>query len=333
MKADHKLSFLCIGSSSYDVYLRNVADLTPVCTNPEDCFYNIHLGDKIYVNQVDFMTGGGASNASVTFARGGQKSYFMGLIGCDTPGSACLATFAEEGVDTKYVSYSKRYHTDYSTLLLAPSGERSILTHRGCGAHVKPSHFDLDRVSEPINWIYMTSMVGHFEIYRQIVRQARRRRIKIAFNPGGVELDHPDELRKLLPNIEILSVNKEEAQKIVSGETMPELLKGLRELCPVVIITDGVNGAVLADRTEAIWAGLYHPEHVSVDRTGAGDSFCSGFTLQYALGEGLRRSVHYATANSASVVVRIGSKPGILRGDNIDQLDPIEITPLDLTAG
>ncbi|MFC2511193.1 MAG: carbohydrate kinase family protein, partial [Candidatus Nanoperiomorbus sp.] len=126
---------------------------------------------------------------------------------------------------------------------------------------------------------------------------------------------------------------KEEAQKIVPGETMPELLKGLRELCPVVIITDGVNGAVLADRTEAIWAGLYHPEHVSVDRTGAGDSFCSGFTLQYALGEGLRRSVHYATANSASVVVRIGSKPGILRGDNIDQLDPIEITPLDLTAG
>ena len=81
MKADHKLSFLCIGSSSYDVYLRNVADLAPVCTNPEDCFYNIHLGDKIYVNQVDFMTGGGASNASVTFARGGQKSYFMGLIG------------------------------------------------------------------------------------------------------------------------------------------------------------------------------------------------------------------------------------------------------------
>ena len=201
MKADHKLSFLCIGSSSYDVYLRNVADLAPVCTNPEDCFYNIHLGDKIYVNQVDFMTGGGASNASVTFARGGQKSYFMGLIGCDTPGSACLATFTEEGVDTKYVSYSKRYHTDYSTLLLAPSGERSILTHRGCGAHVKSSHFDLDRVDEPIDWIYMTSMVGHFEIYRQIVSQARRRRIKIAFNPGGAELDHPDELRKLLPDI------------------------------------------------------------------------------------------------------------------------------------
>ena len=72
-----QLSFLCIGSSSQDVYLYNVDGLAPVCVNPEDCFYNIHLGDKIYVNKVDFMTGGGASNASVTFARGGQKAYFI----------------------------------------------------------------------------------------------------------------------------------------------------------------------------------------------------------------------------------------------------------------
>ena len=91
--SEQQLSFLCIGSSSQDVYLHNVDGLDPVCLNPEDCFFNIHLGDKIYVNKVDFMTGGGASNASVTFARGGQKAYFMGLIGCDPAASACLASF------------------------------------------------------------------------------------------------------------------------------------------------------------------------------------------------------------------------------------------------
>lgn len=327
---EQQLSFLCIGSSSQDVYLYNVDGLAPVCASPDDCFYNIHLGDKIYVNKVDFMTGGGASNASVTFSRGGQKSYFMGLIGCDPAASACLASFAEENVDTKYISYTKRYNTDYSTLLLAPSGERTILTYRGCGAHLKPKYFDLSKVNDHIDWIYMTSLVGHFDIYTPLVEEAHRRGIKIAFNPGGAELSQPDKLKELLPYIEILSMNKEEAQKIVSGETIEDLLRQLRKYCPVVIITDGVNGAIATDQQQTIWAGLYHANEKPVDRTGAGDSFCSGFTLKYALGKGLREAIYFASANSASVVTKIGSKPGIMRVGEDANLDPLEMREINL---
>lgn len=327
---EQQLSFLCIGSSSQDVYLYNVDGLAPVCASPDDCFYNIHLGDKIYVNKVDFMTGGGASNASVTFSRGGQKSYFMGLIGCDPAASACLASFAEENVDTKYISYTKRYNTDYSTLLLAPSGERTILTYRGCGAHLKPKYFDLSKVNDHIDWIYMTSLVGHFDIYTPLVEEAHRRGIKIAFNPGGAELSQPDKLKELLPYIEILSMNKEEAQKIVPGETIEDLLRQLRKYCPVVIITDGVNGAIATDRQQTIWAGLYHANEKPVDRTGAGDSFCSGFTLKYALGKGLREAIYFASANSASVVTKIGSKPGIMRVGEDANLDPLEMREINL---
>ena len=324
------MSFLCIGSSSQDVYLYNVDGLAPVCASPDDCFYNIHLGDKIYVNKVDFMTGGGASNASVTFSRGGQKSYFMGLIGCDPAASACLASFAEENVDTKYISYTKRYSTDYSTLLLAPSGERTILTYRGCGAHLKPKYFDLSKVDDHIDWIYMTSLVGHFDIYTPLVEEAHRRGIKIAFNPGGAELSQPDKLKELLPYIEILSMNKEEAQKIVPGETIEDLLRQLHKYCPVVIITDGVNGAIATDQQQTIWAGLYHANEKPVDRTGAGDSFCSGFTLKYALGKGLREAIYFASANSASVVTKIGSKPGIMRVGEDANLDPLEMRKINL---
>lgn len=327
---EQQLSFLCIGSSSQDVYLHNVDGLDPVCLNPEDCFFNIHLGDKIYVNKVDFMTGGGASNASVTFARGGQKAYFMGLIGCDPAASACLASFTAERVDTKYISYTKRYNTDYSTMLLAPSGERTILTYRGCGAHLKPRHFDLTKVDDHIDWIYLTSMVGHFDILRPLLEEAHRRNIKVAWNPGGAELAHPKELKELLPYVGILSMNKEEAQKIVTGDTLEELLRQLRQYCPVVIITDGTNGAMATDGTETIKAGLYHPNEKPVDRTGAGDSFCSGFTLKYALGKGIREAIYYASANSASVVTKIGAKPGIMRVGEDANLDPMELEEVQL---
>ena len=176
----------------------------------------------------------------------------------------------------------------------------------------------------------MTSLVGHFDIYTPLVEEAHRRGIKIAFNPGGAELSQPDKLKELLPYIEILSMNKEEAQKIVPGETIEDLLRQLRKYCPVVIITDGVNGAIATDQQQTIWAGLYHANEKPVDRTGAGDSFCSGFTLKYALGKGLREAIYFASANSASVVTKIGSKPGIMRVSEDANLDPLEMREINL---
>jgi sugar/nucleoside kinase (ribokinase family) len=49
-----------------------------------------------------------------------------------------------------------------------------------------------------------------------------------------------------------------------------------------------------------------------VDRLGAGDAFSSGFLSQWAVGKSLKESVLFASANSTSVVTKIGAKTGIL---------------------
>ena len=62
----------------------------------------------------------------------------------------------------------------------------------------------------------------------------------------------------------------------------------------------------------------------------AGDSFCSGFTLKYALSKGIREAIYYASANSASVVTKIGAKPGIMRVGEDTNLDPMELEEVQL---
>jgi sugar/nucleoside kinase (ribokinase family) len=49
-----------------------------------------------------------------------------------------------------------------------------------------------------------------------------------------------------------------------------------------------------------------------IDRTGAGDAFGSGFLSQWAMGKTLKESIVFASANSTSVVTKIGAKKGIL---------------------
>jgi len=313
-KTKKQLTFLCVGSATQDVFLSNSPEIAPACGAPEDCFFEIPLGAKVNVNKVDFSTGGGATNAATTFARAGEHAIFMGQVGRDPAGEIVTKTLDEEGINTAGLTAVGRYHTGYSVLLLAPGGERTILTYRGASTHFKPENFDLTHldIDQDADWLYVTTLNGHFEILDELFREAKKRGMKIAFNPGKGELSDVKKLRSLLSDVEILIANKEELAQCFKGETLEELVRKAHNYCTVVVGTDGANGAMAMDQTSFAEAGLYNPESRVRDRTGAGDSFGSGFVLGYARGLGLKKALVYGGANSDAVVQKIGAKTGIL---------------------
>lgn len=302
-----------IGAAVQDVFLSNSNEFAPVCANPEECFMQLELGAKADVNNINFSTGGGATNAAVTFSRQGLEAVFMGTIAHDPAGMAVLADLDKEGVDTTYVSYSERYNTGYSVLLLAPSGERTILTYRGASTHYDAKNFDLHGLEA--DWLYVSSMAGSMEAVNKIFNQAHDKEgMKIFFNPGKGELNQPDKLKSLLEDVEVLSVNKDEAAQIVQGESLEELVRHLLHYVPVAIVSDGPNGVMASDGKTIVRAGMYEDVTV-IDRTGAGDAFGSGFLSQWASEKSLKDAIVFASANSTSVVGKIGAKDGILHRD------------------
>lgn len=267
------------------------------------------LGAKLEIESITFSTGGGATNAAVTFARLGFHVGFAGQIAHDAAGQAVMDDLHLDGVDTSLVSYNEKTATGYSVLLVAPNGERTILTYRGASDHYEIEKIPVDHIRS--DWIFISSLAGHFELLERIVEHARRHGIKIAINPGKGELKDPERLKKLLPSFDVLSLNKEEMQQLFSGDDCETLVRAATEIVPIAIVTDGPNGAVAADREKVVIAGMYEDVPV-IDRTGAGDAFSSGFSAMIAKGESLESAVTYASANSTSVVGVIGAKKGIL---------------------
>jgi sugar/nucleoside kinase (ribokinase family) len=304
-----QIKILSVGAAVQDVFLSHSDEFKPVTDKPHETFMKLELGAKADVNNVTFSTGGGATNASVTFARQGLHALFMGTIGHDPAGQAVLTDLDREGVDTTHVSYHDKYSTGYSVLLLAPNGERTILTYRGASTHYHIGNFKIDDVDA--DWMYVSSMSGSFDVLDELFHVAKRKGIKVMFNPGKAELNHPDKLRSLLHDVEVLTLNKEEMQKIVHGETLEELVMHGRNYAPVVIVSDGPGGVCASDGKTIVKAGMYRDVKV-IDRTGAGDAFGSGFLSQWAQGKSLVDSVIFASANSTSVVQYIGAKTGIL---------------------
>jgi sugar/nucleoside kinase (ribokinase family) len=269
------------------------------------------LGAKINIENVVFSTGGGATNAAVTFARQNIESSFIGKIGQDVAGQAVIAELDGDHVDTSGVVHDPKLGTQYSTILLANTGERSILIYRGAAhAHSTSDYEDMDM--SKFDWLYVSSFAGAMDALDVIFTRAREHGVKIAFNPGQGELDEMDRLKPLLEDVDILLVNKEEAVMIVEGTNAEELVRHGMNFVSMMVVSDGPNGVTATDGKTIVTAGMYDDVPV-IDRTGAGDAFGSGFLSQIAQGKSLKEAVVFASANSTSVVSMIGAKAGILQ--------------------
>lgn len=296
-----------IGAALQDVYLVDHDDFG---TNSRGFFNQLELGTKVDIDKIQFSVGGGATNAATTFARNGHESIFMGCIANDPAGTAITNSLDDEGIDSSYVTYTDRAQTGYSVLLLAPSGERTILTCRGASAKfelLNPD--DLDTINP--DWIYVTTFRGNMDMLDQFFTKAKSLGSKIMFNPGNLELQHRRKLLGLLSDVDVLLVNRFEAKQIVEGSSLNELIGRIRNYVPAAIITDSNQGAIATDQIEVYRVGIYEDVRVK-DSTGAGDAFGSGFLAAYANGKSFKDSLIFASANSTSVVQKIGSKAGII---------------------
>lgn len=320
-KAVHILS---IGKSTQDVFMKS-SEFDPHVEG-KIAYTHLPLGVKMEVSDVTFATGGNASNVAVTFARQGLKSEYMWTLGYDPASETVLRDLDNEGVSTSRVVRDERYQAGYSTVLIASSGERTIINHRGVSADASGTGLDLTAIADA-DWIYPSSLAtGGIDLLRLVIDTAEKVGTKVMLNPAGPELAEPDKLKSLLESVDVFCANKEEMQLLVEGETLEELVRHALHYVPVIIVSDGPNGVVASDGKTIVTAGMYEDVPVA-DRTGAGDAFASGFLSQWVQGKSLKDSIHFASANSTSVVMHIGAKAGILTKDSQLHDMPIEEKP------
>lgn len=280
------------------------------------------LGEKYDIEGVTFSTGGGATNAAVTFARQDLHAQFIGRVADDLAGRAVLDELHTEGVDTSLVVHDGRSHTGYSTLLLAPSGERTILTFRGSSQEFKIDDFRLSAVEA--DWLYISSLAGALEVLEHLINWAKSSGVKVAINPGKDELKQADRFKELLKQCDVLALNKEEIQQLVEGDSDEALVRHCSDMVPTVVMTDGPKGVTATDRRNIVSGGMYDDVPV-IDRTGAGDAFASGLVAKLAQSASLSDAIIFASANSTSVVGKIGAKAGILDNHAVLHDMPLEV--------
>ncbi|MDP2676344.1 MAG: carbohydrate kinase family protein [bacterium] len=281
------------------------------------------LGSKISIDSLFFGTGGAGTNTAVTFARQQFKTAAIAHIGKDIRGQEVKNELKSEGVDIHLITADPSLLTGYSIILEPPSGERVILRHRGANDGLRGSQIPFSRIRT--RWLYLTSLSGDISILKGAFRLKKKYGTCIAWNPGGVDLALG--LKKLSPflsMIDVFIVNQEEAATLlgIPYRNIEKIFKKFDHVIDgIAVMTMGPKGVYVSDG-DTLWRAGTYKEKAVVDRTGAGDSFGSGFVAGLMrkkkkkekrwTDESILYALRMGSANATSKVEHTGAKTGLL---------------------
>ncbi len=298
MLATLMLDVISIGTAAEDVFVHLPQK------NFKDGHFVFNPGSKVEIEEMEYFTGGSATNAGVAFARLGLKAGALCAVGEDEGGFAVKKNLAEEKVDAGNLYMLKGGKTAYSVILTGFGRDRVIL-HYAKGARLGDAKINFSKVKA--KWFYLGSLHAQKKLLLEIMSHAKKIGAKIAFSPGQAELGLGIvELKKICGRIQVFQVNDEEALRLTGSADVERNLKKLSELAEYVVITRGKDGASATDGKM-----IYHAESLRIkplDVTGAGDAFGSGFAAAIMKGKGIEKALEFGTANASSIIMYLGTK-------------------------
>lgn len=294
----------------------------PLCSK----LIGFEFGAKIYVDNVYFEVGGGASNTAVGFSRLGLKSRMMGRVGIDREGEQLIKGLKENKINTDLVQVDKKTSTGFAFILSLKKVKRAhvILAYRGTNDNLVFNAKKEDLKGLP--WVYISSLSSpNWEEFLKKTFSCLDLKTKIAWNPSNVQLKAGfKKLKKYLERTNVLIVNEDEARELVLSRkkikdlSFKNLLKNISLMGPEIsIITRGKYGAV-AYHNEKFYNQKPAPAKV-INTTGAGDSFSAGFISSlFYHPEDIQTALKWGVTNSASVIDNIGAQKGLLSKKQIE---------------
>jgi len=314
-----KFDVITIGSATRDGFFEGIDFLSVegkcFVANKGIC---LPLGAKLRIPKIHFLTGGSATNTAVSFARQGLKTAIICRVGDDISGKTIIEEQKEEKIDTQFIQKDYSAPTAYSVIFLTSSGERTILSYKGCAENLTVQEIPWKKIKT--RWLCIGSLGKEKNILKEIIQFAVSKNIKLTINPGWHELNWLKDNPKWIDKFEIFICNQEEAAYFtdITYNKEKKIFNKLDDLVKgIVVMTKGKNGVSVSDG-KALWkAGIFNKKKKIIDETGAGDAFASGFISvfikQKEINEKIiKEAIRVGNANACSVVKYIGTKPGIL---------------------
>ena len=267
-------------------------------------------GEDALAYSTEFHCGGSAANTAMALARMGLDVVLISRVGPDSLALKALNSLSEAGVISSGLQRDPAAMTGLMYVVVTPDGERTILGHRGANVLTDPQQI----YEEDIRAARLFHLSGYALLADPqrsaaflALEMACRHGLTVSLDPGmSVPQAALDEMRALLPVIDLFLPNLPEAQALTGADSAQDCFRALVAAgVRIVALKLGEHGCLIGGKE-----GFVHVPGFAVDArdtTGAGDFYAAGIIAGWLGGLDWRSAAILGNAMGAMAVARVGA--------------------------
>ena len=218
--------------------------------------------------------GGSAANTIHALSKMGIESGFISFIGKDEIGKFFENSMSSVGVKS-YLFHSDTASGTARTIISA-DGERTFATNLGASLELNERVITSD-IFKQWDYCYVEGyLIANKPVFVKTISTAKACGCKVVLDLASFNVveENRDFLNELLPQIDIIFANEEEA-KALTLMSAEESLHNIAEKVEIAVVKVGKNGSLIKRGNEVVQIGCNKID--VVDTTGAGDMYAAGF--------------------------------------------------------
>ncbi len=252
--------------------------------------------EEINVETLNVCLGGSALNFASRISSLCFKTGIISRVGNDFYGELIRNEF-KQFVDVDRV-IPINGNTGMAFIAIDQNAEKSVYSYMGVNSKFKFEKEDIKFIKNN-NLLHLTGM------YWEIAEEASKYSKRLSFNPGPILSSMGlEKLKKIIKKTQILFLNQKEVS-LLTGMNWYDGGSHLVEMgVPMVVVTNGSNGARLFTEEETIFSPAKKVK--SVDTTGAGDNFAAGFVAYFLKNKNPKDCLDFANYIASQCVQQLG---------------------------
>ena len=251
-------------------------------------------------------TGDSACNTLLALSHLDAPTGMIGKIGDDENGRFFASYFAQRGISTRLLHDSRP--TGVASTFITPDGQRTFGTYLGAAARLTADELQ-QAWFEGYDYFYIEGyLVQNHDLVLRAIELAHAAGCEVCLDLASyniVEADL-DFFRALMPSIDIVFANEQEAQALTGLEARAAL-DALAATCHIAVVKIGKHGVWACHGTEVAHCQA-RDVPVVVDTTAAGDYFAAGFMHALAAGEPLATCIARGSLLAGHIIEVVGTE-------------------------
>jgi len=249
--------------------------------------------------------GGSAANTINGLARLGVETAFIGTVGKDEMGDFFEKDMIKHNTIPQLSKSDTR--TGLAVALVTPDAERTFATYLGAAVELSADSLKPEMFKGYDIFHIEGYLVQNYDLIETAINYAKEAgcRVSIDLASFNVVEANLDFLKKMVKNVDIVFANEEEA-KAFTGKEPEGALEDIAADVDIAVVKTGKTGSMVKNNGIVYRAGVIKAD--SIDTTGAGDLYASGFLYGMSKGLSFDKCAEVGAVVAGNVIEVIGAK-------------------------